>query len=99
MANPVKSGCCEGMEETKGPEVTEIASLASRNLVGDLRELSVCRYLQGDPCTATARYDQETEEGRGRKGKGMVKEKRGNVRGEYLPRYFNRFRPRPTWRT
>lgn len=58
--------------------MTEIASLASRNLVGDLRKLSLPEVSLARP----SRYGQKTAEGGGRKGKATVKEKRGDVRDE-----------------
>lgn len=45
--------------------VTEIASLASRNLMGELRELGEYRCREGVPCTATVKA-QPGDGGRGR---------------------------------
>lgn len=62
----------EGIEETKSKRATEITSLASRNLVGDLHEPRVYRYSQGVPCVATVKV-RPRDSGRGgekRKGNG-----------------------------
>lgn len=74
----------------------EIASLASRDpIVG---ELGVCWNVS--LARLPSRCDQETAEDGGQgesKKKGKGRGERRNVRDEYPPRYFKRFRSRPTW--
>lgn len=80
-------------------EATEIANYASRNLAaGDLQERKGCVETVS-VVQLPSRYVREDNGRKGERGKAKVKEKRGNVRDEYVPRYFKRSRPRPTWRT
>ena len=77
----------EGMKETE-KWVTEIASLASRNLVGDLRRLSVYRYPYGVRCTATVEA-RPRDGGRGReKMKGNGKGEKGKRQRRTPPEIF-----------
>lgn len=61
-------------------------------MVWNQRELSAYRYPSGVPQTETAKVRPKGSGGGERKGRVAVEEKRENVRGECLPRYFKRSR-------